>query len=423
MTTAGQGWPSLAKGQLTTAQQRSVASWMSGGGVLRRGGNLGTRVLSGRMGAFDNTTPKTFRAIIALGQHFDRIRVIFANGNPGGTYTVAGCNVRALADPNVLTTPVSVAVPSSGVVPAAPSSRRSYLVSAWADISSVSRSDGGTYPLVCVDAYISTAGSITILGNGGSDNFANWATRPGRSWTMQYNDGDCVTTPGNFVSVTNRIQSPIVGVQYAARGRVITVMGCGDSIVEGRGTYIAEGWGVPACEAVSSMSGVTVEWFSNAWAGLDMVGWVGPSLEDACAAGLIPDIVVSPCGSPNNFGTPITTANINACRQGLARLLAAARDYQVVPLIVTVIPTNPAIKDFNASDSLRRGFNDEIRSYRQRGYPVLDMDEVMAGIVDGDGQTNILAGATTDNIHPNDLGNTLMSNVLVPVLKTYAAMS
>lgn len=380
------------------------------------------RGLSVRMGAFDNGVPKTFRAIIALAQHADRVRIVFANGATGATYTVAGCNVRALPDlVSALPAPTAATLPSAGVVPVAPTAaRRGYLVSNWVDISTVDRTDGGAFPLLCIDAYVSTAASISILGNGGSDNFANWATRPnGRIWIMRHNDGDCVTTPANFVSTTNRIQSPIVGVQYVARGRVVTVMGVGDSITDGRGTYIGEGFGLPACEAVSSMSGVAVEWWNNGWAGLGLGNWAAPGFEDMIAAGLIPDIVITPNGSPNEFGTPILASNIASSRQSLARILHAARENQVTPIVWTVLPTNPAIKDYNASDALRVGHNAATLQMAQRGVHVVDMAAALSGVTDGDGQVNILAGCTTDNIHPNDAGNALMRDLLIQALRLY----
>lgn len=418
------GYQRLAMDQNGTLQLiddlRNQQPMGSGVGVAR--GNTAMRGLSGRMGAFDNSTPKTFRAIIALAQHADRARVIFTNGATGSGYTVAGCNMRALPDlVSALPAPTAVTLPSGGVLPAAPNTaRRTYLVSNWVDLSTVDRTDGGQFPLLCIDAYVSTASGISILGNGGSDNFANWATRPnGRVWIMRHNDGDCVTTPANFTSTVNRIQSPIVGVQYVARGQVITVMGIGDSVTDGRGNVIGEGFGVPACEALSSLSGVAVEWWNNGWAGSRMDDWVAPGFEDMCAAGLIPDIVVTPNGSPNNFGTPIVAAEITRCRQQLARILNTAKENRVVPIVWTVLPTNPAIKDYNSSDALRTAYNAATLQMGQRGVHVIDMASAISGPVDADGQVTMLSGTTTDNIHPNDAGNALLRELLVQALRRY----
>lgn len=402
---------------------RQVGEIVGAAGIrLSRRGNVGTRVLSARMGTFDNSTPKTFRAVLSLAQHFDRLRVIFSNGNAAATYSVAGCNVRAIANlTSAYPAPVAVSLPSSGVVPVAPTSnRRGYLVSDWVDLNSVERTDGGSYPLVVVDAYVSSAASITVLGNGSSDNFSGWANRGnGRIWRMYHNDGDCVATPANFLSTTLRNQSPIVGVQYAARGRVVTVMGVGDSITDGRGSIIGEGWGVPACEALSNMNdGVAVEWFNNGWAGATMNGWIRHALGDACAAGLIPEIVIAPGGSPNSLGLPITTANIGDIRRGRAQLLADAAAYQVTPMLWTTLPVNTPQKNWGESDALRREDNDKIRALAKRGVEIIDMDAVIAGEIVG-GQVQMIGGTTTDNIHPNDLGNALMSRLARAAIGAY----
>lgn len=390
---------------------------------LINSGNTAARMLSGRMGAFDNTTPKTFRVTLTLAQHFDAIRVIFVNGATGGGYTVAGCNARVLANlTDALPTPTTVTLPSSGVLPVSPSStRRSYLLSDWIPLSSVPRTDGGIFPLLNIDAYVSSASSISIMGNGSNDNFANWATRPnGRIWRMRHNDGDCVTTPANFVSTTDRIQSPIAGIQYSARGKVITVMGLGDSITDGRGTYIGEGFGVPACEAISDINGVAVEWANLGWAGASSNTWASPAFEDVIAAGIVPDAIVFSGGSPNDLSSPaITAANINICRQHIVRTLRNAQLNKVVPFIWTILPVEPGTKDFNGTDALRREHNDYIRSLASRGVNILDFDREIAGNTDSDGQVLPKTGTMADGIHPGDVGNAALSLILQAGLKRY----
>lgn len=389
------------------------------GAILRpvkRNSNLGTRILSGRMGAFDNSVPKTFRAIIEVAaQGFDAVRPIFANGNTSTTYTVAGCNVRALANlTDSLPSPTTATLPSSGVVAAMPSGRRSYLLGDWIDLNSVPRTDGGYGALVCIDAYVSTASSITIMGNGSSDVFTGWATRTNRKWIMRHNDGDCVTTPASFVSATNRIQSPIIGLQYAARGRVITVMGVGDSITDGRGTIVGEGFGVPACEAVSSTD-IAFEWANMGWAGTPTLTF-RRFLSEAVAAGIIPDVVVAPVGSPNSLAAPITAAGINDCRWGLAQIFRDCGVNYINPIFWTLLPTDPAVKDYNASDSLRRDYNAATLAYPDIN--ILDFSAALSGVTDGDGQVNMLAGSTSDGIHPNDAGNAILSAILANSLKS-----
>ena len=384
---------------------------------ITRKGNLGTRILSGRMGVFDNSTVKTFRAIIEVAaQGFDMVRPIFANGNASTTYTVAGCNVRALANlTDALPSPTTATLPSSGVVAANPSSRRSFLLGDWIDLTSVPRTDGGYGALVCIDAHVSTASNITILGNGTSDNYTGWAARTNRKWIMRHNDGDCVTTPASFVSTTNRIQSPIIGLQYAARGRVITVMGVGDSITDGRGSIVGEGFGVPACEAMSS-SDLVFEWANMGWASANS-GTFRRYLSDAIAAGIVPDVVVAPVGSPNSFAKPIVSASINDCRIAMAQINRDCGINYIQPVFWTVLPTNPVVNDYNASDSLRRDYNAATLAYPDTN--VLDFSAALSGATDGDGQVGMLAGTTTDDIHPNDSGNAILAGILANAMKSF----
>jgi hypothetical protein len=383
-------------------------------------GNVGTRILNGRMGAFDNTTQKTFRAIFEVAPGFDAVRPIFGNGNTGATYTVSLCNARALANlttgfPSLSAiTPVSVTIPSSGVVPVAGATNtRNYLLGAWTDLTYVARDDGGTGALVCFDAYVSTSASITIMGNGSTDTLSSWATRANRKAMLRYNNGDCVTTPANFTDATNRIQSPIIGVQYAARGRVITVMGVGDSTIEGRGTIIGEGWGVPACEQATTAN-VYFEWAGCGWSGAYSAEFRN-YLQDAITAGIVPDVAIFPNASPNDV-TTCTVGQLAVSRKGLANNLRVARDNKIYPIVYTMLPVNPAVKDFNANDANRVAYNNEILGWS--GIKTIDLATPVSGITDIDGQVNYLVGATTDNIHPNDVGNALLAPVAASALKT-----
>lgn len=383
-------------------------------------GNIGTRIHDGRMGTFDNSTAKTFRAIFEVAPGVDAVRPIFGNGNTGATYTVAACNLRALANLTSSFPSLSgigataCALPSSGVVPVAPgASRRGYLLGNWTDLSSVARDDGGSGALVCIDAYVSTAATITIMGNGGSDDYAGWASRTNRKALFRYADTDCVTTPANFTSATNRIQSPIIGLQYAARGRVITSMVMGDSVASGRGTIIAEGFNVLAAETVSVPNGPYVETINCAIAG------VGSSiyrylLEEIVSAGIIPDVVVSPNGSPNDYTTALSTSEILESRKGMANLLRVAHANKIVPLLWTVLPTNIAVKNYGANDANRVAYNTE--TLARSGITVMDFSAALSGTTTG-GQVEIAAGMTSDGIHPNTAGNTVMAALLAGEIK------
>lgn len=397
-------------------------------GALARISTIGTRIFGGRMGTFDNTTQKTFNVCCTLAQKFDAVRLIFANGNTGGTLGIGVTkvsvreNLATFNNSNNSWTAVTFAGSSTGTVAAAPgSNRRSYLLSDWIEINSLDRDDGGTFPVLYMRSYISTSGSITIMGNG-TDDFTNWVTRPnGRIWCMRYQNGDQCTTPSGFTDTTNRSQCPIVGVQYAARGQVITVMGVGDSITEGRGTYLGEGWGVPACEGLSSMSGVAFEWSNVAWSGVS-TGAIRDQVIDVLGAGIYPELMFIPTGSPNDVSTTVTSAQVLAMRTRLARALVECRAYQVRPVLWTWLPSNPAAKDYGSTDSLRVALNSDVVSWARRGVDVLDYSAALEGTVDGDGQMQFASSVTTDNIHPNDAGNAILVPLAQQPLRKYVAI-
>lgn len=412
----------LARGRRPMQQADLYAS------SLVRRSSVGTRIFGGRMGAFDNTTQKTFNVCCTLAQKFDAVRLIFANGNTGGTLGVGVTkvsvreNLATYNNSNNAWTAVTFGGSSTGTVAAAPgSSRRSYLLSDWIEINSLDRDDGGTFPVLYMRSYISTSGSITIMGNG-TDSFTNWVTRSnGRIWCMRYQDGDQCTTPTGFTNTTDRSQCPIVGVQYSARGQVVTVMGVGDSITEGRGTYLGEGWGVPACEELSNMSGTAFEWCNAAWTGVS-TGPIRDLVLDILGAGIYPDILFVPCGSPNDVSTTITSAQVLAMRARLARVLAECRAYQVRPVVWTWLPSNYAAKTYGSSDSSRIALNSDVVSWARRGMDICDFSAALSGSVDGNGQVTMVSGTTADNIHPNDSGNVLLKSLAQRVLRKYVVV-
>lgn len=386
--------------------------------LLVRESNVGTRLISMRLGNFDNTTQQTFRVMAEIAaDNFTAVRPIFTNGNNGGTYTVASFNARALPNfTDAVPAPTSGTLPSGGVVPASPGGNQpNYLLGDWVYLPSVTRTDGGVGAVVCFDAYVSTSGTLSILGNNTNDVYTGWATRSSRKFLFRHNAGDCVTTPANFVSTTNRNQSIFAGLQYIANGRVITVMGVGDSITDGRGSIIGEGFGVPACEALSRVTGTVYEWANAGYAGALSATYAN-YIATLTTAGIKPDIVVMANGSPNDNGSTITDANITSSQQSLAKMLLACRDNLYLPVLWTYLPTNPAVKPYQATDAKRVAYHTLTR--QRQNHVVLDFAAALSGVTDGNGQVNMLAGTTTDNIHPNDTGNAIMSRMLANALRS-----
>lgn len=415
-----------------------IGALNAGGQPLRvlsvpRRGNVGTRIFGGRMGNFTlNGLGNTFEVLMGLAQDFDAVRIITSNSN-NGTNTSAPlilANVATVGDTTAATTDAAdwstqVTWGGSGtqaLTVSSGTSRRTYQVSDWILKSSIPRTDGGTLPLLAVRGFVATnANPITIMGNG-TDSFTNWATHPsGRIWKMRVANGNYASASQSTFNANASLvqQSPIIGVQYAARGRVITVMAAGDSITEGRGTYLGEGFVFPACVELSNKSGVAVEYCNIGWSGTNS-GFIARQVLDVTNASIFPDLMFLPSGSPNDISTTITAALIASQRSNIGWAQALCRQNQIIPVIWPWLPSNTAVKNYGATDSLRVAYNQEVYTFASRGVDVPLVDTPIIGLTSG-GQVQMTAGTTDDNIHPNDSGNALMKLYAKAAIAQYVA--
>ena len=369
-------------------------------------GNIGFRIIGGGNIGFDNTTATTFRAMIEIAApSYEAVQPIFCNMRPENGYTVAGCNVRPASNFTApVGTPTTVTLPGGGVIAAAPAlNEKVFMLGDWVEIPSVPRDDGGTGAIVIFDAYITTAGTIGLASVG---NINILAARERHAHVFRKNNGDCVTTPANFTSTNNRGYSPIVGVRYLFAGRIVTVMGIGDSVTYGEDNDAAIGFLLPACEKASDLSNITFECAMLAL-GAQQSPLFSTFLDSAISAGLIPDILFRPAGSANDLGSgPIISSQIATTRRWLAKNLKSCSEYSIAPLLWTMLPMNS--RGWDASDSLRRDYNAEMLG--MKGASVIDLAAVVSGPIDVDGQVKFIPATTTDLTHPNEYGNSLLAN-------------
>lgn len=384
--------------------------------------NIGTRVFGGRMGTFNNSTPNTFHIALETAQHFDAVRLILANTQTQISDATVNAAVSVMADRSDLNNSAGtwVTVSRGGLsrIPTAlaPGTNRiGYTVTDWAQISSLTRTDDPTKPpILAARVYMSPNGVLPVYGNG-TDSFTNWATRTdGRMWLARNQAVDGVGTPANFTSTTNVSQSPIVGVQYAARGKVVSVMAVGDSITEGRGTYLNEGFVLPACEAISNRATVAVEYSNCGWSGQTMAIF-SDRAQDLLESDIKPDILVMPTGSPNDFTGTLTAANIASAKGWRSRVIACAQQNGVRPVLWTWLPTNTAVRAWGTSDALRVADNADALAMAPE-IIVADTAAAVSGVTTG-GQVQITAGSTDDDIHPNDTGNAALKTAITPALR------
>lgn len=380
-------------------------------------GSVGQRIFGGRMGTYDNTSVTTFQVACELPQHFDAVQVIFANTQTRFSDYAVTVKAGVVADIADINTSGSgfVLLPKGtqqrvGLQVSPGSSRIGYTYTDMVTLPSVARTDGGVKPLLVVRAYMGANPTLPVVGNG-TDSFTNWASRTdGLKWIMRAEAGDATTT---FTSTTNISQSPIVGVRFLARGRVVNVVGVGDSITDGRGTYLGEGFILPACQELSS-DRLTVCYSNAGWSGQN-TGMFFERAIDIVQSELRPDVLVIPAHSPNDETTTITAAGVAAGVTRRGRVLAECAKYGVRPVIWTMLPVNTAVNPYGSSDSLRVALNAEAVALASRGVLVADTSTAVSGDISG-GQVQLAAGTNTDGIHPNSAGNAILADVLKPVL-------
>ena len=388
-------------------------------------GNVGTRMFCGRTGSFlTSASGTTFHVLAALAAKFDAVRVILANSSTSSALTVDRTIVSAIAamatDSNINNSGatwggITFGGSASVTIPAAPgTSRKAYAVSDWYyNLQSKDRTDGGTLPLLGMRAYVSAASAtITTLGLS-SASVTNWRSHPsGRVWVMRKHDGDAANTPANLSSTTDINQTIIAGVQYLARGKVITVMAQGDSIQEGQGTYLNEGYALPACLAVQTSIGIPVELAQCAVSGSTGDTFVYRT-EDLIAAGIVPDVLIQAIASPNGYTTAFSTSQRDTARAMLPRLLQQMKAARVRIALGTFTPNDTKL--WGADDANRIALNADVAAWP--GLTVYDASAVTSGVVDGTGKTLLKSGVSSDGLHPNDAGNALIADVCATAIK------
>lgn len=429
------------------AQARAASAALA----IRNVGNVGIRIFGGRVAnvkalATGGGAGRTFEVVATTAVPFDAIRVVTAFGQTGGGDAISPtiwCSAKAVPD----VTDASIATDTGWstvnfggangfggtfnptMPPAASNSRRVLTVSDVMPIASVARTDGGAYPAIAIRVYLYTngaAGNYVIQGDG-AQSFANWENHPsGRIWRMRgkagqfSNSGQSGMTQANSTAENG---SPVVGIVYYARGKVVNVAGFGDSITEGQGTYIGEGFGFPTCQALSrNAAGVAYEWSNLGWSGHSSTSIRQNVIDAIATGGLKFDIGVLSGGSPNDIGTTIAASDIANIRYRYSHALDLLRGAGMVPVLCTWMPSNAAIKNYGATDSLRRALNDDYRAWARHGAVIADFDAALAGATSG-GQVQMLAGTTGDNIHPNDAGNALLSALLAKALRGASTVS
>lgn len=415
-TLTGAGWlvDEISGGVVQLSADGTSLVSGDGNALVRQSalGNVGRRIFHGRQGNFDNTSVFTFHAVFEMPCDFDGARAILVN-SATGTYAistnVAFCVLDSAADLNGSAQSDWVDLTTTtGTIPAsAATNRRAYLKT---DIAAISNR-GKSTKLLAVRVRVTTAGTISIMGNG-TDSFTNWASRTDgqlvcfRNKVGTYNSA---ATASGFDSVTNTSQSPICGVEVMCRGKVLNIGAGGDSNDDGRGTYLGAGYGLTTAELLQDELDLPVFYSNLSWPGQAM-GNIRNNVIDAITYSVVPDLLYLPGGSINDYtADTITAAMVSLGRVGLARAIGELSASTKPPRIVlrNVASVNPSVSNHNhdATDSLRTAWNTEVAdSYGADGYPIFDCTTPTNGAVDGGGQMVPNAALLPDGIHFGDDG-------------------
>lgn len=396
--------------------------------------NRGSRTLGGRISSFNNGTQQSFQLTSTIETEAVGIRPVLASNNGAYSGLLLNCKMSALAsiaDPNnsagtwvqaTCADLIPITIEIAPTVSGFSYNRLAYTLPDYIRLPSVARSDGGLFPLYSCRAYFAADSALPVLGNG-ADNFTNWATRPdGRSFIMRKVAGDAVTTPSAWNSglsgyATNISQCPIIGFDYLAKGRVDTVGRVGDSIIEGRATYLQEDYIQTALNQLST-SNHPIESSNFGWSSSPSTGTLGfmQRALDILNSPLKPKLLAFEMGSCND-STPITQSVVNDWKYNTSVLIAACKEVGVIPLPITIMATSYAGHSNGSSDSLRLAFNAEmITAFTNSGITYFDSATPVAGLTEGHGQQEMNLLYTDDGVHPNTAGNNLLGGLIKPII-------
>lgn len=402
----------------------------------------GTLIMWGRTElVFSNATPKTYRRIFAVPANVARVvSVIFAHGGTS-PISIARAAVAPIASAanyaasGVTWTALNFGTGTEGAnIPAASAAQRlGWLASSETAITLLDRTDTpGAAKLVVVSAYCSTAGNLTLLGSStdNDDYKTNWESRSDFPSVMRRNDGDCVTTPASFTSTTNQQSGTMIAglVVECDNGQLLTIGATGDSITNGAGIAVGGvnqyglGWVSKTAYALNTVHRGVLPVMLG-WSGINMAGIANIATDFYAflkAQGLpSPNIFFAPNASPNSITPPITSTQMNNQLPFADLIAQTVHGAGGIPVIWTIIPTNPSVKNYGSSDSFRRDYNDtwRTRANALTGFVVADMDARMAGVTDGSGQANIASGLTDDGIHPNASGHDAMRDRAISAVR------
>jgi len=286
-------------------------------------------------------------------------------------------------------------------------------VSDWmssANIKNVARDDGGTLPMWMVTQHNPFgAGTYTYSFEGqGSTAFDTDILTSGRRYYKMFQSGvDGVGTPANFTQTAESNNCNPFILQFRTRGRVASLMVCGDSIAGGSLTtsnMLSPGF---RCAIGLSSSNFPVQYLGSCSASRLSTS----SLAEAkvMISNANPQIAAFEVFSPND-GAISASLVATQLRQAID-FVQHCRANDCVPILCTPTPDNT---DTLASSNLKIGLTNSLLALRAKGVLICDWWNAVAAFPGNNASTGWgwITGYYGDDKHPSDAGAAIMAGIL-----------
>ncbi|MCK9386088.1 MAG: SGNH/GDSL hydrolase family protein [Nevskia sp.] len=389
---------------VTDANNNSVLVDPESGGALmvKPGRSVATRILSAAVATVTNQLGNTFSLGAKLADKFDAVRLIYLNNCATQTVGMA-CAFSTAADMSsnlnsagtwVTGTMADAAARTSAIDP-------SWNYSSWVELN-------GDSQVVYARLYIPSAGNTENTIN----NFtlsAPTTTSPslqtGDEWITAKEAGNFAASNFTGFTTTGKTDwSPIVGIQYRARGLVHTVVGVGDSITFGtKTTYPADAFWVKAVRALK-LAGFKVESCNLGVSGQTTASYFARA--QTALTQLAPSVMIYSPFSPNDTSGLPTDAGTTTERNYLAQMRELAKSAGTLLVPFTGIPKCTTDESTSIWTVAQNNFRQSVNNVARALPYHIDLDAQVATTTATGTAPGVQTGyMATDLLHLSETGN------------------
>jgi hypothetical protein len=318
------------------------------------------------------------------------------------TFNNAGLNVAPQDQALWGTGTTTFTIPAN----AGPANRMQFWFSDWTRVSSLARTDGGTYPLLMVRQTDDATSTFHYVAFTRTTWNAAVPTRQINPWLVA---GDKVTAPSVMTGAAQFNQLPIAGIQYMTRRPGFSVLAVGESWTQGvNSSTNFDSFGLLSVLNLSTPDRPISFWNQ---------GWSGQLASDFWANGIaafkasLPDVVLINGWSPNGGLTQAVADDFWSRAMDFAHYAMKAG---AVPVLWAGLPwyaiTGP-------QETIRVNQLARLQDAKSHGFAVLDFESLMGTGASPNAIKPALLSLSVPQGHPNDAGYALMdSAVFRPVL-------